>query len=100
MHPMVPLKRRILSDQGKQFKNVLWSTALENNGIQPSLTSVRRSQGNLAEGVNNDLGRLFRNYCIDRQNIWPNYIQFFEQSLNENYNTTTGFTPMELQSGK
>ena len=32
--------------------------------------------------------------------MWPNYIRFFEQSLNENYNTTTGFTPKELQSGK
>ena len=92
--------KRILSDQGKQFQNVRWSTTLETNGIQPILTAIRRPQGNLAERVNKELGRLFRTYCHGIQNMWPDYIRFFEQSLNENYNTTTGFTPTELHSGK
>ena len=39
--------------------------------------------------------------CIrDRHNSWQQYIQFFEQSVTENYNTVIGYTPMELDSEK
>lgn len=33
---------KILSDQGKQFQHVLWSTTFENNGIQLQLFSDHR----------------------------------------------------------
>lgn len=33
-------------------------------------------------------------------NSWPQRIEFFEQSINDNYNTVTGYAPMEFDSGK
>ena len=41
----------------------------------------------------------FRTYCNTNQGKWPEYLEFFEQTINGNYNDTTGFTPKELQSG-
>ena len=57
-----PIKK-ILSDQGKHFTNTKWPSELEKHGVQTVLTVIRRPQGNLAERVNKELGRLFRTYC-------------------------------------
>ena len=62
------------------------------------LTAIRRPQGNLAERVNRELGRLFRTYCNTNQSKWTEYLEFFENAINGSYNTTTGYTPLELQS--
>ena len=57
-----PIKS-VLSDQGKQFQNKHWAATLERNGIRAILTSIRRPQGNLAERVNREIGKMFRIYC-------------------------------------
>lgn len=92
--------QKLLSDQGKQFTNKRWSCELEKNNIKAILTAIRRPQGNLAERVNRELARLFRTYCNVNQSKWPEYLEMFEKALNESYNDTTGYTPMELQMGK
>lgn len=92
--------KRVLTDQGKQFQNQVWADTLNEHGIQAVLTAIRRPQGNLAERVNKELGRLFRIYCCENHNTWPQYIKFFEKTINENYNYTTGYTPVELESGQ
>ena len=38
--------------------------------------------------------------CIRDRSRWPDYLEFFEASINGNYNDTTGFTPNELQTGE
>ena len=92
--------KSILSDQGKQFQNRLWAETLGQHHIKPILTSIRRPQGNLAERVNKELGKLFRIYCHENHAIWPEYLPFFEEAINGNYHHTTGFTPIELESGR
>lgn len=52
---------KIFSDQGIQFQSELWYLTLADNEIQPVLTSVRHLQGNLTEGVNKELGKIFTN---------------------------------------
>jgi hypothetical protein len=91
--------KRILTDQGKQFQNKAWTDTLTSQGIQPILTSIRRPQGNLAERVNKELGKLFRIYCQDHHSKWPSFVEFFEEAINSSYNVTTGYTPIELHSG-
>lgn len=91
---------RILSDQGKQFQNKLWATTLAKHGVQAVLTSIRRPQGNLAERINRELGNKFRIYCHEHHNRWPEYLQFFEDSINATFNETIGFAPNELHLGK
>ena len=93
-----PIKK-ILSDQGKQFTNTKWHSELEKHGVQTVLTAIRRPQGNLVERVNKELGRLFRTYCNVNQSKWPEFLEFFESAINGNYNSTTGYTPNELQTG-
>lgn len=74
---------------------------MRQNNIQLVLTAIRRQQGNLAERVNKELGRLrISTYCHDKHNLWLQYINFLEQSLNCNYNLTTGYRPFELNIDK
>ena len=68
--------KKILSDQGTQFQNKKWKAELEKRGIQAVLTAIRRPQGNLAERVNRELGRLFSTYCNNNQSKWPEYLEF------------------------
>ena len=77
-----------------------WTNTLEQNGIQPILTAIRRPQGNLAKRINKELGKLFRLYCYDKHSSWPQYVEFSEKTLNENYNHTTEYTPKELETGE
>lgn len=91
---------KLLSDQGIQFQSELWRNTLEENNIQPILTSIRHPQTNLAERVNKELGKYLRIYCHNQHNMWAEYIPFFEQALNENYNETTSYTPTELETGR
>jgi hypothetical protein len=88
----------VLTDQGKQFQNKIWAETLDRYGIQPVLTSIRRPQGNLAERVNKELGKLFRIYCQQHHSNWPKYLEFFEEAINNSHNVTTGYTPIELHS--
>ena len=37
--------------------------------------------------------------CNTNQSKRPEYLEFFEQAINGNYNDKTEFTPMELHSG-
>lgn len=62
------------------------------------LTAIWKSQGNLAERVNKETGRLFRTYCNTDQNKWHEYLGVFREPINGSYNITTGYTPIELQS--
>lgn len=89
---------KILTDQGKQFQNRRWHEELEKHNIQAILTSIRRPQGNLAERVNKEVGRLFRTYCHLEHSKWPEYLEFFEYVINNCYNDTTGYTPCELHT--
>lgn len=70
----------MLTDQGKQFQNQLWADSLNEHGVQAIPTAIRRPQGNLTERVNKELGRLFRIYCWDKQNTWPQYINFLRNT--------------------
>ena len=65
-----------------------WESKLHKNHIKVVLIAIRRPQGNLAERVNRELGRLFRTYCNTNQSKWAEYLEFFEQAINGNYNDT------------
>lgn len=91
--------QKIITDQGKQFQNKLWASTLRKEGIKPILTSIRHPQANLAERINKELGKYFRIYCHDNHRRWAEYIPFFQNAINNNYNETTGFPPIMLGRG-
>ena len=68
--------KKILSDQGVQFRNEIWERTLRENGIQPVLTYIRHPQGNLAEMFNKELGKYLRIYCHNQRNKWAEYLPF------------------------
>lgn len=64
------------------------------------MTSIRQPQRNIAEHINCEIGNRFRIYCYEQHNHWPEYIQFFEDSINATFNETIGFVPEELHTVK
>ena len=54
--------KEVLSDHGTQFTLEQWIKALENEDIEPILSSIRHPQSNLVERVHRELGRFFRTF--------------------------------------
>lgn len=71
---------------------------LEENGIEPVLTSIRQPQTNLAEIVNKGLGKYLMIYCHNQHHRSAEYLPFFKKAMNNNYKETTSFTSTELES--
>lgn len=45
------------------------------------------------------MGKYLHIYCHNQHNEWVEYLSFFEQAINNNYNEATGYTPIELEQG-
>lgn len=90
----------ILSDHGTQFTSPMWSETLAEEGIQSVKCSIRDPKGNLAERVMARLGQAFRLYCSHKHTLWIEWLGLVERWINHTVHDSTGFTPVELQTGK
>jgi len=86
----------IVSDHGRQFISKQWQQTLKRCNIQVGHTSVYHPQSNPAERVMRELGRLFRTYCNERHNTWPQYVPYIEWVLNNVRHESTLHSPSEL----
>lgn len=92
--------RKILSDNGTQFRSKIWGETLIREGIKPKYTSVYFPQGNLTERVNREIGRLLRSWCSEKHSKWACVIKDVENCINGVVHESTGSTPNLLQYGK
>lgn len=90
------IPKNIVSDHGRQFISKQWQTSLRNYNIEVNHTSIYHPQSNPAERVMRELGRMFRTYCHDKHNTWPQYVPYIEWTLNNVRHESTHFTPSEL----
>lgn len=97
--PTYGTPKEIISDHGRQFISHLWQTNLNKNHIRVGHTSVYHPQSNPAERVMRELGRLFRTYCHENHNDWPQYVPYVEWVLNNVTHEATNHTPSELFLG-
>lgn len=86
----------IVSDHGVQFTSKIWQRRLSEAGVITTMTSVYHPQSNPAERVMRELGRMFRTYCHEQHNLWPQYVTYVEWVLNNTVHEATGYTPKEL----
>lgn len=90
----------ILSDNGSQFTSPAWSESLEKEGIKSIRCSIRDPKGNLCERVMARLGQAFRVYCSHKHTLWIEWMALVERWINHTTHSSTGCTPVELQTGK
>jgi hypothetical protein len=98
--PAVVKPEIILSDHGSQFTSPSWKKALSDLGIQTRYSPIRHPESNPTERVMRELGKFFRIYCHTIQKTWPELVPHIEGWLNSSVSGVTGYTPIELLSGK
>lgn len=92
--------KTIVSDNGSQFTSKLWYETLNKMGVRISHTTVRNPRPNCTERVNKELGRLMRTYCHRSHRSWGLILKNIETCYNNTIHASTGYTPIEILSGK
>ncbi|KAF4531740.1 hypothetical protein B566_EDAN008953 [Ephemera danica] len=98
----IPSVRRplvILSDHGSQFTSLVWRNGLAAEGIQLRYTSVYSPQGNPAERVMREIGRILRAFCHQKHSSWVKMLPLAARWINITEHRSTGYTPYQLQQG-
>lgn len=88
--------RKIISDNGTQFRSRKWKTLTTVLGIELGYTAVYHPSANPAERVMRELGRLFRLYCHQQHCQWASIVSEVENLINCCWHESTGATPIEL----
>ncbi|CAB0041361.1 unnamed protein product [Trichogramma brassicae] len=90
----------IQSDHGSQFTSKAWTFSMNREKIKIIFSSIRHAQSNLVERYNKEIGRFLRTLAGDDHPSWANWCQAIAEIMNTTVNETTGFCPLELQTGQ
>ena len=75
-------------------------TLLKHLGIQSSLTTAYHPQANsLTERMNKEVSTYLRLFCDQRQEDWLKMLPLAEFEINNQVNSSTGYSPIELMYG-
>lgn len=88
--------KRVLFDNGTQFRSKKWLKEMSLLDMQVSYTSVYFPQGNMTERINREIGRLLRSLCHQQHTKWAYVIPKVQELLNQVVHESTGFTPNEI----
>lgn len=89
--------KKIQSDNATYFKNMRYIKNLEQRNIIPIYSPIKTPQMNITERYIAYIKQGLRTLCHNNHTNWVNKIPWINRCLNEIQNTTTGFTPNELQ---
>ena len=88
---------KLLTDQGKEFDNVLMHTLCELTGTQKLRTSAKHPQSNgVVERFNRTLAVAISMYVDADHKSWDRYVQQVTYAYNTSIHKATGFTPFYL----
>ena len=77
----------------------MFVSTLKAHNIKLYNSSVYYLQGNPCERIIRDIGVYMRILCHTNHKSWFKYCNLIENTINENINPSTGFTPHELMTG-
>ena len=97
--PEMEEPKRLLTDNGTQFKSPVRGEALRRVGIWPVHCSIRHPQSNPKEEVMRESVHLFRTHCSDAHTRWAKHLREIEYFMNITTHSSTGFSPQELHFG-
>ena len=95
------LPKKILSDQGCNFKSQLVADLCKLMGMQKIQTSLYHPQTNgQCERFNSTLINMLGTLCPEKKSEWKNHIGTLVHAYNCTRNSATGFSPYYLMYGR
>jgi len=100
------IPHRLVTDNGREFKNAINQQLSERLGIKRIFTSTYHPQSNgLAERVNSTIHNIISIFCKDprtgksQHNNWPAILPQVMYTLNTTVSPSSGFSPFQLMFG-
>lgn len=86
--------KRVISDNGPQFRSQHWLNMVHRHKIKQISISSYHPSSNPAERVMKELGKLCRLYCHKQHRTWDKHLKSFQDVLNELPNESTSLPPV------
>lgn len=86
----------VIFDRGPCFRSHTWYEKLKSEGILFGHSSVYHPQSNPVERQMRVIGNFCRLYCSDQHTSWVEFLNFFEDCMNNTFCESTGFAPIEI----
>ncbi|CAB0029046.1 unnamed protein product, partial [Trichogramma brassicae] len=77
-----------------------WSFCMKQQNIKIIFSSIRHPNSNIVERYNKEIGRFLRTVSGDDHPSWANWCEAIAEIMNTTVNQTTGFCPLEIQTGQ
>jgi len=95
------LPKVIISDRDAKFTSRFWRTLFEQLGTKLSMSTAFHPQTDgQTERMNRTLEEMLRAYVTYNQDQWDEYLPAAEFAYNNSQQTSTGYTPFELDNGQ
>lgn len=92
--------KKLLTDNGPQFRGRVWKEGLERFNIHQVYTAIRNPQANPCERYIKTVGVCLRIICGNDHQTWGKHLMSVKQFLNCHYNIATNQMPVEIQTKK
>lgn len=89
----------VLSDNGVQFRSILFNSLLNKYGVKHLETAIHAPQANASERVNRSILAAVRSYIVGDQRDWDRNISAIASSLRCTVHDSTHFSPYFLLFG-
>jgi len=95
------LPRVIISDRDPKFTSRFWQALFKHLGTKTAMSTAFHPQTDgQTERLNRTLEEMLRIYATYKQDQWDEYLPAAEFAYNNSKQTSTGFTPFELDCGQ
>lgn len=92
--------KKVISDNGPQFRSVTWLSTLRRRKIKPIFISRYWPAANPAERIMKEINKLCRIYCHCKQRNWDTQLTVFQNILNELPHNSTSLPPTLVLKNK
>lgn len=95
------LPRKIISDRDKLFVSHFWTQLMHSLRITQNMSTAYHPQTDGQTEIRNPwIEAVLRNFINHHQNNWDQFLHIIEHGINDSLNSTTGYTPFMLSTGR
>ena len=95
------LPRHIISDRDSKFISAFWTSLMQSLRITHNMSTSYHPQTDGQTEIRNPwIQAVLRGFVNHHQDDWDQYLHIIEHGINDSVNSTTGYTPFMLDTGK